>query len=82
MPAALQAVTQPLSAPEEAAMARPAAACSSSRTKKWRIDSAAAAAISGSTMAPPRWVILPQALITRRSPYLRCSSMLSPWSSG
>ena len=36
---------------------------------KGGLASAAALAISGSTMAPPRWVILPQALITRRNWY-------------
>ena len=52
--AAVQAVTQPLSAPLASAMIRPAAACSSSSTKKCCMASEAALAISGRTMAPPR----------------------------
>jgi len=76
MPAAVQAVTQPHSAPVASAITAPARFCSSSRSKKSGRAAVACAAIAGRTAAPARWVILPQALMTRVNWYFSYRSML------
>src|SRR5256886_5082527 len=70
MPAATQAVTHPASAPVASAIDREAAACSSVITTKCGRIEAAAAMTSGLTALAPRPVIVPDALMTLRSPRL------------
>jgi hypothetical protein len=76
IPAAVQAVTHPLSAPEASAMTFPAAAWISSRIKNRGSAAVAVATISGRTAAPDKLVIFPQALITGVRWYLLYRSII------
>ncbi len=64
MPAALQAVTKPVSASVSRAMASPARAWSSSMRTKWDWIAAPASMASGTTREAPSEVMVPETLIT------------------